>query len=522
MGRNKNHLKKKSGAAFGVFLLTALLVAGVCAKGAPQTRADVPAGHREADWLQFNYDQMHSGNNTSEKLITKENVSKLRVVFRTILPAAADGAPVYLHGVDSAAGVRNLLFVTTKQGHIAAIDAGTGRQVWTRQHPAGPCRINNGGTPCYTTSSPVVDPGGRFVYTYGLDGRVHKHRVGGGEEITGGGWPQAATLKPFDEKGSSALAWATARNGVSYLYATNSGYLGDRGDYQGHVTAIDLGTGTKQVFNANCSNHPVHFVERPGSPDCPEVRSGIWARAGVVYDPGTDRVYLATGNGTFDPARFDWGDTVFSLRPDGTGNDGMPLDSYTPSNYLQLQEYDLDLGSSAPAVLPVPEGCTIRHLAVQGGKDRKLRLLDLSNLSGRGGPGHVGGEVGEVIDIPQGGELFTAPAVWVDPADGSTWVFIATFRGLSGMKLRVDGNGIPHLQPMWRLQEGASSPILANNVLYCAGSFNIRALEPATGKLLWRSSRIGRIHWESPIVVNGVLYCTDESGALTAFGLPSP
>ena len=60
------------------------------------------------------------------------------------------------------------------------------------------------------------------------------------------------TLKPYDEKGSSALTIATAADGHSYLYATQAGYPGDNGDYQGHVSTIDLASGTVRYFNIVC------------------------------------------------------------------------------------------------------------------------------------------------------------------------------------------------------------------------------------------------------------------------------
>ncbi|MDA8163699.1 MAG: PQQ-binding-like beta-propeller repeat protein, partial [Desulfobacteraceae bacterium] len=267
-----------------------------------------------------------------------------------------------------------------------------------------------------------------------------------------------------------------------------------------------------------CSDQPVHFAEKPGRPDCPEVQAGIWARAGVVYDQGTDRIFTATGNGTFAPRAFDWGDTVLALRPDGSGAAGGPLDSYTPTDHQLLQIADKDLGSTAPAILPVPPGGRIAHLAVQGGKDDTLRLLDLDNLSGRGGPGQAGGEIGRAIAVPQGGEVLTAPAVWVRPGDRSTWVFIANDRGISGLRL-VNENGLPALETEWKRPHGGTSPLVANGVLFYAGSGGIRALDPETGKQLW-GERIGSIHWQSPIVADGVLYVPDEDGTLTAFSIP--
>lgn len=472
-----------------------------------------------ANWLQFDFDEQHNGNNTEEEKIGPGNVHELHLLYRVSLPDIVDGAPAYLSDVHTPQGIINLLFVTTKDGRIMALNATTGKIVWEHQYGPGKYKINNGYQPIYTTSSPAIDPNLKYVYSYGLDGYVHKYKVGNGEEIKTGGWPELCTLKPFNEKGSSALAVATDRNGVSYLYVANGGYLGDRGDYQGHVTTINLRTGVQHVFNADCSDNAVHFVQKPGKPDCPSVQSAIWARPGVIYDRATNRIYMATGNGTFDPKRHDWGDTIFALKPDGTGEDGNPIDSYTPVDHHYLNDMDLDLGSTAPAVLPTPPDCSIRNLAVQGGKDMKLRLVNLSGLSGRHGPGHVGGQIGKIIDVPQGGMVFTQPAVWVNPADHATWVFVATFNGLSGLKLEISKNGMPSLKAMWHNGDEGSSPIVANNVLYCAGDHDMRAIDPTTGKTLWHSTGIGRIHWESPILVNGVLYITDQSGNLTAFGL---
>lgn len=469
------------------------------------------------NWLQFNGDPQHSGSNTQEKLIDARSVKSLKLLFRIKLPGIADGSPVYLSSVKTRSGPKDLLFVTTREGHIIALDARSGSEIWKRSYPAGSCRINKGALPCYTTSSPAIDPDLEYVYSYGLDGCVHKLRVADGEETIGGGWPEPATLKPFDEKGSSALSIATARNGVSYLYVVSSGYLGDMGDYQGHLTAINLADGSQKVFNALCSNISLHFKERPERPDCPHLQAGIWARAGVLYSPDTDRIYIATGNGLFDPARFCWGDSVFSLNPDGTGSDGKPLDSYTPLNYQRLDVTDKDLGSTAPAVLPVRSSDGARNLLIQGGKDSKLRLLNPSNLSGKGGPGHTGGEIAPLLNLPQGGVILTAPALWVEPKDGNTWVFIANSRGICGLKLEVKEGKPPMLEVAWKSSKGGTSPVVANGVLFYARSGKLRALDPATGKELWRNSRIGPIHWQSPVVVNGAVYISDEGGHLTAF-----
>ena len=462
------------------------------------------------DWRQFDFDARHSGNNTLESIVAASNVASLKTLFAVQLPEVADGAPAAAAGIGTASGTRDLLFVTTKGGRVVALDARTGATVWTTQPPSGPK---------YTTSSPAIDPSRQFVYGYGLDGFVHKYNIANGSEVTFGGWPELATLKPDVEKGSSALSIATTSDGASYLYAANGGYPGDAGDYQGHLTTIRLSDGAQNVFNANCSNLTIHFVENGGlANDCPHVQSAIWTRVGAVYDVRTNRVYVATGNGDFDgnAGGHDWGDSVLALSPDGTGLGGNPVDSYTPTNYQHLQNTDEDLGSTAPALLPVTDTRVVTALGLQSGKDAMLRLIDLANLSRQGGPGHVAGEL-QILAVPQGGGVLTAPAVWVNPEDGTTWVFIANGSGISGLQLVFDSSGHPSLVSRWTGGSGGSSPIVVNGIVFYAGSNHIAALAPTTGGILWSDNGIGGIHWESPILANGILYITDESGKLTAF-----
>ena len=475
------------------------------------------------NWHQFGGDSTHSSNNRLEMRISVNNVAQLQLLFKAALPGIADGAPVYLSNVITPTGHHDIVFVTTRDGRILALDAHTSTLLWSKQvGPAG-CLVNNNqgrNEACYTTSSPAIDPGRLFVYSYGLDGHVHKYAVGDGSETVTGGWPELTTLKGYDEKESSALSIATARNGANYLYVAHAGYPGDAGNYQGHITAINLSDGTQKVFNTLCSNQAVHFVDSrvTTGPDCsPETMGAIWSRPGVVYDHYHDRILMTTGNGTFQPGSFLWGDTVFSLNPDGSGSAGNPLDSYTPANYQHLQDTDLDLGSTEPAILP-PAGGKYAHLAVQGGKDSLLRLLNLDLLSGQNGIGHTGGEV-FTMPIPIGGMLLTQPAVWMNPADNSTWVFVSNGNGSAGLQLSISPAGDPSLVTRWT-SGGSSSPMEVNGIVFMARSNQIVALNAINGSQLWSDNRIGAIHWESPIVDNGVVYITDQSGNLTAYSLP--
>src|SRR5262249_1495735 len=147
-----------------------------------------------------------------------------------------------------------------------------------------------------------------------------------------------------------------------------------------------------------------------------------------------------------------WGDSLLALNPDGTGSGlGLPVDSYTPSNYTTLYNSDIDLGATSLAILP-STSAKYPHLAVQSGKDGCLRLINLDDMSGLAGPGHAGGEINAATSCTTSKlafPVFSQPAVWVDPGDQSTWFFIANGGGLFAIHVTFDGSGNPSLtQPL--------------------------------------------------------------------------
>src|SRR6266498_1312545 len=111
--------------------------------------------------------------------------------------------------------------MTTRNGFIVALDAYTGNTLWSHQ-PAT--------SPGITMSSPAIDPSRAFVYSSGLDGRIHKYAVGDGAEVTSGGWPQIFPLKPSVERGGTAATTATG-GATNFLYMGPGGYIGAPGAY---------------------------------------------------------------------------------------------------------------------------------------------------------------------------------------------------------------------------------------------------------------------------------------------------
>ena len=523
-----------------------------------------------ADWLQFGFDPAHSGNNPAERLLTRQNVQYLRPMYSATLPGTAEGAPVFLSAVNTSGGTKDVLYLTLNKGTLLALDAATGAVLWSRlASDTNPCVNFTVDKPCVTASSPAIDPNRQFVYNYAIDGLVHKYRVGDGVEITGGGWPQVATLKADVEQVSSALSFATAHNGTTYLYVTTSGaswLAEDSGDYQGHVTAINLSTGTQVTFNMACSDRgSVHFVKNdpnpPNSvqPDClqqtmttpppnsvtsPTGDGGIWGRAGVVYDDVSDEIYVSTGNGIFgfdsNNGGHNWSDSIVALPAAFDTPRTMPLDSYTPTNYLNLMYYDTDLGSTSVVLAPAPPGSSKAHIGLQSGKDAALRILDLDNMSNAAtrGPGNTGGEIYSGT-VPQTNEVKTQPLVWTDPTNGNIFVIVANNFGISGTQLIADTNNdnkpLLHTgSPNWTVTgtaapssttAGGTSPVIANDVLYYAGGSGVRALNPATGAVLWTDTAMGTanastassFHKQSLIVVDNRVYVADKRGKLWVY-----
>lgn len=457
-------------------------------------------------WRVFDGGVDDPGTNYNESYINSGNVSGLKVLWEANLPVTADDSVVEEAAVNTSSGLQNLVFVNTIKGNLLAFNAITGAKVWE----ADPSSADFNGQG--TKSSPAIDPSGNYIYAYAVDGYVHKYNIATGGEVSGGGFPAQVTLLPNDtEKGSASLNIA---NG--YLYMTLSGNDGDYGHYVGHVVAVNLSSGAKTVWNAECANI-TQLLYTSGQNYCSNTMSGIWARPGVKVDPVTGNVFVATGNGNYNAnsGGNNWGDSIVELNANLTSM----IDSYTPTTYSSLDSGDADLGSSAPVILPTQSSSHTPYMLVQGGKDHNIRLINRSNMSGQGGPRHTGGEM-QTLSISN--EMHEEPAVWVD-GSGNTWVFVTDDSGdLYAYKLVTNG-GVSSLSLVYQKNLGiSSSPFIANGVMYFDGS-DLLALNPTTGAQLFSSSSISvsfNQHWEAPTIVNGMVLTSDNQSHLYALYVP--
>jgi len=310
-----------------------------------------PAPAVAGDWPVFGYDAARSNADPHATGVTAADVAGLhrRVVA---LPGTVDSSPIFLHGVVVDGHRRDAFFMTTTYGRTIALSP-SGRLLWTFTPGSYAAYA---GSAQITTATPAADPDRRHIYAASPDGMIHKLAVAAGREVTTAGWPARVTLLPSREKVASALnVWRGS------VLVTTGGYIGDTPPYQGHVAVIGRATGhVAAVFNTLCSG--TRRLLEPST--CPQSDSAVWGRAGAVVDPATGDILVATGNAAFD-GRSSWGDSVLVLAPGARS----VLSSYTPSDQARLNASDLDLGSSAPALV-----ASRGLVAVQGGKDGVLRL----------------------------------------------------------------------------------------------------------------------------------------------------
>jgi len=169
------------------------------------------------------------------------------------------------------------------------------------------------------------------------------------------------------------------------------------------------------------------------------------------------------------------------------------LDIFAPTDWLQLAEDDLDLGSASAAL--------VDGRLVEAGKTGEAYLLDPTHLGG------VGGQLAttQACNAVFGGTAVEGDVVYLPCRDGVTAVAVSA----SGVKVLWHGPDFD-----------AGGPIVAGGSVWVPdlGAGHLVALDPATGA---RRSviHVGTLaHFATPGLAAGRLVMATMNGTVTAYG----
>ena len=168
--------------------------------------------------------------------------------------------------------------------------------------------------------------------------------------------------------------------------------------------------------------------------------------------PGTNHVYISTGNGWFDaniPGNYQLG------RQRARASAGRRRRRRDADRQLHARRTtcsssigDTDLGSTSLVILPVPAAHASQHLGVQIGKDAEIRLIDLDEHE-RHEPRRLGRRRAAAHRrAARRRRHERAAGDWID-GSGDTWLLVANNSGVSGLKLRFTNQNVPFLEVEW-------------------------------------------------------------------------
>jgi outer membrane protein assembly factor BamB len=393
---------------------------------------------------------------------------------------------------------KGMLITATESNAVAALDAATGQQLWSRAlgAPVSRSALRCGNIdPLGVTGTPVIDPQTQTLYvaaavggTEGVRHLVFALRLSDGEPLPG--WPinvadalkqRGLTFNARDQNQRSALTILDGR-----VYIAYGGHWGDCGDYHGWVVGLSLS-----------DPHDIVAWSTPAR------GGGIWAPGGIASDGKS--LYVATGN-TFGASRWMGGEAIVRLSPE-LKTSSERRDFFAPENWQSLDSRDLDLGGVNPVL--VPGASSVLAL----GKDGHAYLLDRDNLGG------IGGSLANEVVSPR--MIRTAPAAYA--AAGAAFV---AFQGPGSRcpfgrsagdltVLRVSGNA---LTTAWcAAVRGAGSPIVTTTdghsepivwMVGAEGDNRLHAFKGETGDRLYGegAAMVGLRHFQTLIATDQRLY----------------
>jgi len=353
-----------------------------------------------------------------------------------------------------------MVLIATENDSVYALNATSGSIVWRTNlgtpmpGSALPCGDIS---PSGITGTPVFDPTTDTIYvvSFQMPGDHHLVAVNirdGGVRFSQLADPPGSDPLVQQERGALLL-------GNGRVYIPYGGLDGDCGDYHGWVVGL----------NADGSGGMISY-EAPSQRE-----AGIWAPSGGAMD-SSGNLFVATGNGASESA-FDYGNSVVEL-----SSTLQPLGYFAPTNWLQLNQDDTDLGSVGPAFVG-------NSVLFQIGKEGVGYLLNPADLGGIGGQTFSG----QVCSSSFGGTAVSGRIVFVPCTDGL-------------YALLVSSNSF---QVLWKdTNFPAGPPIVTGNVVWAldtsAGALN--GYNATTGASLFTFNVGGVTRFTTPSVGDGSIF----------------
>ena len=430
--------------------------------------------------------------------------------FNGTISGSVYAQPLY---IENGPGGAAMIIVATETNHVYALNAGTGNVIWHRYVGAPvtsglPCGNIN---PLGITGTPVVDLASRSLFFDAMiAGATIKHLIFSLNVDTGAtrsGWPVDVNAKARyngltftsliqNQRGALGLV-----NGV--VYVPYSGHSGDCGKYHGWVVGVPI-------------NNPSTVTAWATS----AIGGGIWGHGGVAS--GGTNMFVITGNTFQTGGHWGGGEAVIRLQP-GPVFSGNPIDYWAPTNWLQLDNGDTDLGGCGPVLITV-NGATPSQLVLALGKDGKAYLLNRNNLGGIRAP---------VASAQVATSIRGQAAATYRTRQGTYFVFRATSGAISAY--RITATNPPTIVPAWNVsQNGQGSPWVTttngidNAIVWAANSGNgdqrVRGFNGDTGAVVYAGGgpnelMNGTSKWNTGIVARGRMYFAGTN-KVYAFALP--
>lgn len=511
----------------------------------------IPTSFSAADWPTFGHDPQRSGWAFEEHDLSPADVSHLELEWSTQvdnIPLALDAltAPIVASNVVTTQGVKTVVYVAGSSDTFFALDAQTGKIIWSRTFESDVLPKDESFFLCpnAANATPVIDRERNIVYTIAQDGKVYGLDLGSG----------ATKFGPFQLVPAFAKAWSlNFQNNVLYT-STSQGCGGDRSG----IYSMDVRNPMHPV------THELLLEQKYGA--------GMWGRGGPVI--GKDgQVIVSTGDGIFDPSKGDYGSSFVaaSLRS------LQLLNYYTPLNWDMINRDDLDMSSGGYVWFAYKN----YNLVAGGGKESVVYLLDADSLGGKDHhtPLFITPPLGNDAKELEEKGLWGAPAVWQDK-NGQSWLYVTLWGPISKeapefpitngptphgciMAFRVaisKVSGKPNLEPAWISPDFdfPDPPVIANGVLFALSTGEnprqekipnkmhfksvadwknnllttaergqgtrpevLYALDAKTGKMLYQSGDSMKtwVHFSGLAIADGRIFAVDHESRVYCFGL---